>query len=64
MRRLLERKKKKKKEEKGKAVEMLDFYLDDIIIHDNGTYSLIAEQFTITSPKQARMPMTRVILRR
>jgi hypothetical protein len=42
-----EQEKQKKKEEKGKEIELMDFDLDDIILHDNGTYSLIAEQFDI-----------------
>ncbi len=42
-----EQEKQKKKEEKGKEIEMMDFDLDDIILHENGSYSLIAEQFDI-----------------
>ena len=41
--------KEEKKKEKGKEIELLDFYLDELILNDNGTISLIAEQFDITS---------------
>lgn len=44
-----EQEKEKKKEEKGKEIELMDFYLDDLILNDNGSYSLIAEQYDVVS---------------
>jgi hypothetical protein len=44
-----QKEKEEKKKEKGKEIELLDFYLDELILNDNGTISLIAEQFEITT---------------